>query len=156
MRRTASSVLRDLEIRVANLEATTLHPSPSYFLDLVERVLPFRTNRDEDKIEFEGPNSTVLTIEFDDPSDLNNVRIDVSYDFHAKLLSGFHHQLGRPYIEQTMKKLFGRDTMFSDNDGEFTSTTFVNLQRKDLIEAKSIVKICTQAIKILQRMMRRD
>ncbi len=152
MRRTASSVLRDLEIRVANLEANSSHLN---FLDMVERVLPFRTTRDGDKIELEGPNSSELTIEFDDPSDLNNVRIDVSYDFQRNLRSGFHHPLGSLYIRQEMKDMFGRDTMFSDNDGEFTSTTFVNLQRKDLIEAKSIAKICTQAIKILQRMMRR-
>ena len=150
MRRTASSVLRDLEIRVANLEANSSHLN---FLDMVERVLPFRTTRDGDKIEFEGPNSTVFTIEFDDPSDLNNVRIGVSYDFHSRLSLHFQ-QLHIGAIEQSMKYLFGRDTMFSEHDGEFTSTTFVNLQRKDLIEAKSIVKICTQAIKILKRSLR--
>ena len=120
MRRTASSILRDLEIRVANLETTFL-PTPSYFLDLVERVLPFRTTRDGDKIEFEGPNNTVFTIEFDDPSDLNNVRVDVSYDFHSR---GVARQSSLSIIETSMKKVFGRDTLFSEYDGEFYSYIF--------------------------------
>tara|TARA_B100000282_G_C31289176_1_gene290224 strand:- start:8 stop:463 length:456 start_codon:yes stop_codon:yes gene_type:complete len=151
MRRTASSILRDLEIRVANLETTFL-PTPSYFLDLVERVLPFRTTRDGDKIEFEGPNNTVFTIEFDDPSDLNNVRVDVSYDFHSR---GVARQSSLSIIETSMKKVFGRDTLFSEYDGEFYSYIFVNLQKKDLIEAKSVVKICTQAVKFLKRSLPR-
>ena len=142
MRRTASEVLRSLEMRVARLERQSAQPN---LLDLVEKGIPFKTVRDRNQLKFVvkqiGVEFTVDTSPEGVPRDV--VYIQAVANQYAK--DGQYNSA----LEAVMRSgLFGTGTGWSGHNGKLIASKY--FQIRDLNKgAREIVHALKGATKKL-------
>lgn len=149
MKRSASEILRNLEMRIARLEKSSSKRQPTIqkLLDLVAKGLPFRTYRhtysenEIDMIKFDGPKGTLVNIKFNYNTLRNGVMINVEYDIDSGILVA-----DEDTIVSAFSNLFGRGNQITIYNGLVSAWKSVRIDMEDMKELKQSVNLVLKEI----------